>query len=115
MKRNGNLEVVATDQLRPYKIAMNVISNEGKQDVGRWLNSIIGARDDSNIGPLARAQVRTTPQLWHLGCKVLQVQGRVLRHDSVGRASLRTLESEDAKLDNAAPKGLAPKTPDARC
>ncbi|WP_394693558.1 IS6 family transposase [Hyphobacterium sp.] len=39
MKRYGNPEVIVTDRLRSYKAAMKVIGNEGKQDVGRWLNN----------------------------------------------------------------------------
>ncbi len=39
MKRYGNPEVVVTDRLKSYRAAMKVIGNEGKQDVGRWLNN----------------------------------------------------------------------------
>jgi len=39
MKRYGNPEVIVTDRLPSYKAAMKVIGNEGKQDVGRWLNN----------------------------------------------------------------------------
>jgi len=39
MKRYGQPETIVTDRLKSYRAAMKVIGNEGKQDVGRWLNN----------------------------------------------------------------------------
>jgi putative transposase len=52
MKRYGNPEVIVTDRLKSYRAAMKVIGNEGKQDVGRWLNN----RAENSHLPLRRRE-----------------------------------------------------------
>ncbi len=39
MKRYGRPEVIVTDRLRSYRAAMREISNEIRQETGRWLNN----------------------------------------------------------------------------
>jgi putative transposase len=39
MKRHGKVEVLVTDKLRSYGVAMKVIGNADKQETGRWLNN----------------------------------------------------------------------------
>ena len=39
MKHNGQLEVVVTDKLRSYGVAMKIIGNASRQDKGRWQNN----------------------------------------------------------------------------
>ncbi len=39
MKRYGRPEVIVTDRLRSYRAAMREISNEARQETGRWLNN----------------------------------------------------------------------------
>ena len=39
MKRYGRPQVVATDRLRSYRVAMNVIGNGADQERGRWLDN----------------------------------------------------------------------------
>ena len=39
MKRHGSPEVITTDGLRSYRVAMNELGNSQKQEVGRWVNN----------------------------------------------------------------------------
>ena len=39
MKRHGQPEVIVTDKLRSYGVAMKVIGNVSKQKTGRWKNN----------------------------------------------------------------------------
>ena len=39
MKRHGRPQTVVTDGLRSYGAAMEEIGNQGRQEVGRWLNT----------------------------------------------------------------------------
>jgi len=39
MKRYGRLRMIATDRLRSYRAAKNVIGNSQRQECGRWLNN----------------------------------------------------------------------------
>ena len=39
MKRHGGPQTVVTDGLRSYGAAMKEIGNQGRQEVGRWLNN----------------------------------------------------------------------------
>ena len=39
MKRYGRPKVIATDRLKSYRAAMNVIGNAAAQTCGRWLNN----------------------------------------------------------------------------
>ena len=52
MKRYGCPEVVVTDKLRSYKAAIKVISNEARQQTGRWLNN----RAESSHQPFLRRE-----------------------------------------------------------
>ena len=52
MKRYGRPEIIVTDRLKSYRAAMKTIGNEGKQDVGRWLNN----RAENSHQPLRRRE-----------------------------------------------------------
>ena len=39
LKRHGSPEVITTDGLRSYKVAMSELGNTDKQEVGRWANN----------------------------------------------------------------------------
>ena len=42
MKRHGRLEVLVTDKLRSYGVAMKAIGNADRQETGRWPNNRAG-------------------------------------------------------------------------
>lgn len=50
VKPHGNHVVIVTDRLRSYRAALKVVGNEGKKDVGRWLNN----RAENSHQPLKR-------------------------------------------------------------
>lgn len=39
LKRHGSPEVIATDGLRSYGAAMDMLGNREKQAIGRWANN----------------------------------------------------------------------------
>jgi putative transposase len=39
MKRHGRADVLVTDKLRSYGLAMKIIGNMDEQETGRWLNN----------------------------------------------------------------------------
>jgi len=52
MKRYGQSDRIVTDRLRSYRAAMKQLGNEGKQNVGRWLNN----RAENSHLPLRRRE-----------------------------------------------------------
>lgn len=52
LKRHGRAEVITTDGLRSYTVAMNELGNAEKQEVGRWPNNRV---ENSHL-PLRRPE-----------------------------------------------------------
>ena len=55
MKRHGRPQSVVTDSLRPHGTAMKEIGNQGRQEVGRWLNN----RAENSHRPFRRRERAT--------------------------------------------------------
>ena len=77
MKRHGRPQAVVTDGLRSYGAAMKEIGNQGRQEVGRWLNN----RAENSHQPFRR---RERAMLRFRRMKTLQkfasVHGQVHNH-----------------------------------
>jgi putative transposase len=79
MKRHGQPEVIVTDKLRSYGVAMKVIGNVSKQKTGRWKNN----RAENSRIPFRRRRRRRRERAMHRFLRMSSLQKFVFIHASI--------------------------------